>query len=341
MKKGYVMFAVLVALCGRVYADEIIFKDGEKLDGKITLLDAGKMSITTPVAGDVKADVTKISTFSTDGPITLQLSDGTTISRQIIADGNGQVQIGGMLGNSHINVADIAAINKPPSQWTGDIKFGGLIVRGNTQAETINFGLDVDRKTDADDLSFAASYLYGRTHDHTTGVTTTVSDNWQMDLKYQYNFTKKVYGFAEGVVSKDRLAFLDLRFNPSVGLGYKLIDKPNFTFYPEGGVAWVYETYTNGTPTRGDFSLKLAYHLTAKFNDKVSLIHDFSYYPSVERGSDFLVSTDIGVRSTMTTHFFTELKMSLDYDFEPGHRALKTNTRYELNIGYSFASLPG
>ena len=82
-------------------------------------------------------------------------------------------------------------------------------------------------------------------------------------------------------------------------------------------MAWVYEHYTNSTPTCEDVSLKLAYHLTAKFNDAVSLFHDLSYYPSIEDGSVFIVNTDLGIRAAMSKHFFTEFKFILDYDSTP------------------------
>jgi len=314
----------------------VVFKNGDKLTGKITSLGDGKLTIHTMEAGDVKVDAAQLQTFSTDAPITVRLSDGSTVVQKIDAADNGQVTIGGgLLGNQHVNVSNVEAINPPSAVWSGDIKFGGLLIRGNTSSETVNFGMDVARTTEKDVISFGASYLYGRTKDRTTGLHTTTADNWQADLKYEYNFTKKFYGFAEAAVSRDRLAFLDLRFNPSAGVGYRWFTKPNFTFATEGGIAWLYQHYTNSTPTREDVALKLAYHLTTKFNDYVSLLHDLEYFPSVENGSVFVVTTDLGLRAALTTHFFTEFKFVLDYDSQPAVGALKTNTRYELNVGYS------
>jgi putative salt-induced outer membrane protein YdiY len=314
----------------------VVFKNGDRLTGKITAIDDGKLIIKTPAAGDVKVATSEIQTFSTDDPVVVRLADGTTMTRKIDADQNGQVAIaGGLIGNQRINVTDIGAINPPPAVWTGDIKFGGLILRGNTSSESVNFGIDIKRKTEKDVISFDASYLYGRTKDRTTGVTTSTADNWNAAAKYEYNFTPRFYGFAEAAVSRDRLAFLDLRFNPSIGVGYRWFTKPNFNFDTEGGLAWVDEHYTNGTPTRDDISLKLAYHLLYKFNDVVSLTHDLTYYPSLENISHYIVNTDLGLRAAISTHFFTEFKFVLDYDSTPANGALHTNTRYELNVGYS------
>lgn len=336
------IFGGVVLLCLSavtvVLGDEIVFKNGDRLSGKITSLGDGKMVIQTAEAGDVKVDAAQVKSFSTDAPIELRLSDGTLLNRRVgPADGDGQVSLlGGLLGEQGVAIADIDAINPPTVQWLGDIKFGALLSRGNSSSETVSLGINLARKTERDALTFGASYLYGRTKNRLTGLRTTTADNWQTELKYEYNFTKKFYGFADALLSRDRLAFLDLRFNPAVGVGYRWVKDPDLTFATEGGIAWVYETYTNASPTRRDFSLKLAYHLTKKFNDHVALFHDVSYFPSVQDGRHFIANIDAGFRATLTKHFFTEFKAVLDYDSTPARGALKTNTRYELNAGYAF-----
>jgi putative salt-induced outer membrane protein YdiY len=335
MKKLCTIAAAVLALATFARADEVVMKNGDKLDGTIVNLDAGKITLKTAFAGDIKIDATQVSTLSTDNPINLKLADGTLINRKLSPDATGGVQVeGGLLGSSHLNVADISAINPAPVVWTGDIKFGGLLIRGNTQSDSINFGFDFDHKTDVDELSFTAAYLYGTTHDRTTAVSTTSAENWQTDLKYLHDLTKKIYAFADLQVSKDRIAFLDLRVAPSAGLGYRWFNKPDFTFSTEGGIAWIYQQYTNDTPHREDVSLVLSYHVTKSFNDSVSLFHNLSYYPSIQNGRNFLVDTDLGLHVALLKQLFTEFKVVLDYDSHPANGALKTDTRIELNLGY-------
>ncbi len=222
--KRFILAAVgMLAICGGLArADQVVLKNGDKLTGKITSLQDGKLTITTLEAGDVKLDAAQISTFSTDDPVSIQLADGTTTMTKVIADAPGEVQIGNaLLGNQKESVTNVTGINIPPAEWGGDIKFGGLVLRGNTYSDSINFAVDLSRTTKQDKIAFSAEYLYGRSKDNTTGLTTTTANTWNGDLKYDYNLTPKLYGFAEAQVGADQLAFYDLRFVPSAGVGYR------------------------------------------------------------------------------------------------------------------------
>jgi putative salt-induced outer membrane protein YdiY len=336
MSKFVLVLVTILGLTAAVAtADEVTLVNGDKLSGTIKSLADGKLTITTPEAGDVKIDASKIATFSTDAPIAIVLTDGSTVSQKVNADNAGGIDLaGGLLGNQHVKVSDIDTINVPPTVWAASVTFGGLLLRGNTFTNSINFGFDVSRTTKQDVMDFNGSYIYGTTKDRTTNVTTTSADSWTAEAKYEYNFTKKFYGFGDAQVSKDRLAFLDLQFIPSAGVGYRWFARDDLQFSTEGGIAWIYQKYDNGTPTREDAALRLAYHFNKNFNDKVSLFHDLTYNPSLDNINFYIVNTDIGIRSMMTTHFFGEFKFVLNYVSQPANNALHTDLQYQLNIGY-------
>jgi len=43
----------------------------------------------------------------------------------------------------------------------------------------------------------------------------------------------------------DEIADLNLRFTPSLGVGYQRFESPNFNLFTKAGVAWVYEDFKN------------------------------------------------------------------------------------------------
>jgi putative salt-induced outer membrane protein YdiY len=276
---------------------------------------------------------------STDGPVDLRLTDGTAERRKLSASSHGPGQVviadpNAIVPDLPTPLANISQVN-PPSPWSGSITAGALLIRGNTDSDSLNLGVNLVRTTTEDTLALNAAYLYGRTHDRTTGAVTTTADNWQIESRYDYNFTPRFYGFLDFLVRKDTVAFLDLRLVPSGGLGYKFVHRPDFTVTGEAGLAWVYERYTNDTPTKEDVSARLAYHINKKFNDTVSAFHNLEYLQSVQRGGNFLLNTDVGLHAQMTKHFFAEAKVTLDYDHNPAKGALRDEVFYAVNLGYN------
>src|SRR5437762_1285138 len=88
--------ALISLLCvAPSFGDEIIFRNGDRLTGTITGADAGKLNITTPVAGAISVPMDEVKTFSTDEPITLKMRDGNLITDKIAADGVGSITVRG------------------------------------------------------------------------------------------------------------------------------------------------------------------------------------------------------------------------------------------------------
>jgi putative salt-induced outer membrane protein YdiY len=325
--------AVMAGPVSSVKADQVTLNDGEQLTGSITSVDDGKMVFHSDIVGDVTIPMGKVRTFASDKPIDIHLSDGSVIPRQVLAAGPGEVALagGGVVAPQTISIGAIDQINPP--LFTGSILVGGTVTRGNTDTETLAAGIKLGYKMKAEQLSFGAEYDYGQ--QKVGGVSTTSVDHWDLDAKYQHYFSKKFYGYIEGEAAKDRIAFLDLRFDPSAGVGYNWFDTAPFKFSTEGGIAWLYEKYTNGTPTVEDAALKLAYHMSYDFNDKVSMFHDVTYVPSLDRGSRFLVNSDLGFHAKLNDKLFTELKAEWDYNSAPANGALKNDFRYIASIGYT------
>ncbi len=333
--------AALLLFAAPAVADVVVLKDGTRITGTIVSLVDGKMTVNSPAVGEVKVDVAEVDTFGSTEPLDLRLTDGSAVSRtvdeQVAGSGRVALEPNLLMPGQTLGVADVKQINPPAAALTGSIAAGGLFVRGNTQTDSLNLNVALAYTTEQDKVTFAGSYLYGRTRDRATGVETSTADNWQIEARNDYSITKPLYFFADLQLRKDRISDLDLRVVPSGGLGYIFVNDPNdVTFSTEAGIAWVYEQYTNATPTREDVSLHLAYHLTKKFNDKVSVFHDLEYLPSVENGRNFIVNTDLGVHAKLTKHFFTEAKVTLDFDSRPANGAEKTNVFYSIGVGYTF-----
>ena len=317
-------------------ADEVVFKNGDRLSGKIVSADGGKLVIDTAVAGKVTIDMANVKTFSTDAPVELRLKDGSTVKDALTSGDEGQVATrgSGNVAAQPLPIANIAKIN-PQEKWTGSLVAGALITRGNSDTDNINVGFDASRRREDDRITAAASYLYGKQKDPGTGDHTTTVDNWTLLGKYDYFLSEKMYLYALGKLEHDRIADLNLRVSPSAGVGYQWVETPQFNFSTEAGLGWVYEDFENDG-SDDHFAGRLAYHVDKKLNDKVSLFHDLEYLPSVEDISDFNMSADVGIKASLTEKMFTQFKVEWKYDATPAPGAEKNDLRYILGVGWQF-----
>src|SRR5256885_1000968 len=131
-----------IAICATTPArgDEIIFKNGDHLSGKIVGADGGKLTVKTSVAGEIKVDMKDVKSFSTEEPIELRLNDGSTIKDRVTASDEGTIATSGegTISVQTVALADVKKINPPPVKWSGALTAGGTLTRGNSQTDDLH-----------------------------------------------------------------------------------------------------------------------------------------------------------------------------------------------------------
>jgi hypothetical protein len=68
-----------------LWADEVRFKNGDRLSGQIVRVTEGKMVFKSAVAGEVTLNMADIQTFSSESPIEIHLKDGTVLHQPVTA----------------------------------------------------------------------------------------------------------------------------------------------------------------------------------------------------------------------------------------------------------------
>src|SRR4051812_37386929 len=265
--------ASLVSVCAS--ADEVRFKNGDKLTGTNLEVQGDKLKIKTAVAGPITVDLKDVDTFSTDAPAEVHLKDGTVVNQPLTAAPGGNIQPAaapaGAAAPAPIPLSQIENVNPGYNKWSGSLTIGGLLTRGNSDTTNVNIAADAVRRTQDDRFTLAGGYYFGRQKDPDTGTNDTTVDNWFASGKYDYFFTKKFYGYGLIRLDHDNIANLNLRVAPSIGVGYQWHEGPVWNFSTEAGVGWVFEDYETGDDDDHP-AARLAYHYDRKINDKVAFI---------------------------------------------------------------------
>ena len=336
-----IVLACLVLLAQMCLGDEINLKNGDRITGKIQHLVNGKLTIKADVAGPVTVDLSNIQTLSSDDPIEVNLKDETGFTQKVSSAEPGRFAIEGSesMKAQEFAVADIVSINppvKPIPKWTGDIAVGITSTHGNTKTEMISANANFAKRTEKDRSTVSTDYAQGTQRDKNTGEDVTIEDWWRAKGKYDYFFTKKMYGYLDGRYEKDAIAELDRRMIIGLGAGYQWIESDDMNFSSEFGLASLYEKFDNQTDSNSEITLQLGYNFDTKLRKNIKLVHDLTYYPSIDKFSDYYLTTTAGVRADFTETFFLTLKAMLNYDATPAIGAHKTDVKYFLGLGYRF-----
>jgi putative salt-induced outer membrane protein YdiY len=282
-------------------------------------------------------DLAKVKTFSTDEPIVIRFGD-TVITSKATAGPDGTIAAVTVPGAAPHAVAlkDITQINPSPPKWTGAVSANGLVTTGNSRTTTIGITADAVRRAERDRTTLGAGYLYGRQRNPDTDTDQTTVDSMFGFAKYDYFLLKKLYVFGSVRAERDRIADLDLRFVPSLGVGYQWFEGPTLNLATEAGVAWIYEDYRRRDST-SHFGARLAYHVDYKPHDVLLLFHNLEWLPSfADPVGDYNLNTDAGLRATIAGGLFSEVKVELRRDSTPAPGRDTNDVRYLMAIGYSF-----
>jgi putative salt-induced outer membrane protein YdiY len=338
-----VIIGVLLAagLWQAACADELVFKNGDKLNGKVVQFVDGKLVFDSNVAGSIKVDLSKIQTFKTDKDVEVHLTDGTTFNQVIVESNPGTFVIKGneTLKGQEIALDKVASINppkKPEPKWTGDISAGLAMSRGNTVTDTSNLSVNLTKRTEQDRTLLSGYYINGKQKDPATGKNITTEDSWWIKGEYNYFVSKKFFVYGDGRYERDAIAKLDRRVIIGGGGGYQWIESAKTNFSTQAGLASLYEKYTNNTDSRSALSAQLGYHFDKELYKNIKFINDLTCYPSLKKLSDYFLTTTAEIRFTVTEQIFTNFKVIYNYNTTPAEGSGKTDVKYLLGVGVKF-----
>ena len=324
-----------------LYADQVYLKNGDRLTGKIVSLTNGKMVLNSDLSGPVTIDLKNVRTLSSDVPIEIHLKDGTVLHQPVeAAEPNEFALKGGTpLQTQKVPLAEVAAINPPPvpkAKWTGSVSGAVGLTTGNTKTDSISGSASLGRRTEQDRITASGDIAKSSQTDRDTGIGRTTEDWWRLLGQYDYFFTKKFFGFANGRYEKDDIARLDRRVVVGGGGGYQWIESETTTFSTNLGLASLFEKYKNQAESNNALSLQAGYNFSRQLWKNTKLLNDLTWYPNLSDFSDFFLTSTGELRMNLTKNMFANLKIIYNYDATPAIGRGNTDVKYLLGVGLNF-----
>ncbi len=337
----YISMFCIAAFFSSVYADEIYLNNGDRLTGKIDKLLDGKLILQSQLAGTITIPLSNIRTFSSVASLKVHLKDGTVLHQRIIRSEADYFAIekSRTLQAQKIELSAIDTINppaKPLPRWKGNISAGYSSAHGNTNTDNVTASVNLKKRTEKDRTKISGDYAKSRQEDETTGKKEATEDWWKVKGNYDYFLTDKLFGFVDGSYEKDSIAELDRRVIFGGGAGYQWVESEAMNFSTRAGLASLYEKFDNQSSSNSELSAQFGYDFDTLLRENIKFIHSLTYYPSLEKFSDYFLTTSAEVQAELTEKTFTSFKVLFDYDKSPASGSGNTDVKYIWGIGASF-----
>ncbi|HLY08053.1 MAG TPA: DUF481 domain-containing protein [Planctomycetota bacterium] len=311
--------------------DEVKLKNGDRLTGKVTGLDGGKLTIETPETGVIKVDWSQIVSLKTEAPIKLKLATGETLEGKVSpgAEGRLKVESSGTAAPVEVDYPKVARINEPPTAWHGKLTAAGKATDGNTHNESFLIAGEGTRETDLDLFLVKAIFRYGQ-----TGQTLTERDSYGIG-KYEYKFTPGVYGYVSEELLSDTFKDISMESITSVGAGYVFLKQAAIDLSAEAGVAY-FSTNHNVAPddahlgARVSAFLRVALPLSFEFKDNFTIYPNFKDSQNYQARNEATLGTALGGGWDLLGGVITE------YYKKPSPGLGTTDDTYFVGLGYTF-----
>ncbi|PIE22269.1 MAG: hypothetical protein CSA62_13255 [Planctomycetota bacterium] len=320
--------SVLVALLAPVAkepADKLETTTGESFSGKLIGMANGQLNFESEAGGKILIPQGKVKSLTTDEVHEVVLKDGK--KSQIKFDAAGPEDFFG-----------ISAISpeEAPRPWEASAALGASQSFGNSEVTQIVLAANgLYRLQGQDRLSGEASWLYNEEKNMTTKQRNITQRRLAGAVQYDKFFNEQLYGFARVSAENDREQGLELRFQPSVGLGYQFFDTPVARLSAEAGLAWRYEDYRGAGPD-DSASVRVAVSYVRQLLDNLNYNLDAEWLPSLEDGNDHIVKMRNRLSSSLGGGFTAAFTWEFDHNSEPASGNKRNDHRFFLTVGVSF-----
>ena len=343
MKSAILAGLLIILFVSAVNADELLMKNGDRLQGTVISMSLGKLVFKTSYAGEISIKWDEIASLTTKEPLEAYLRNEKTLMGKIKINKDGALILQPSDGSPPVPIA-MAQVKtlehpKPPAGWefNGNVTAGVSKETGNTNNEKYKLIANATISKLPHEVKLYAEF-------HKEWAKKKLSkDNALGSATYKHFFTKKWFGFGNGTAQMDKFKDLDLLGNVAAGPGYQFYRSRELNLSAQIGPAYAYEKYTksqnflNGKSQRTYFAGYWALDFDMWFFDKFfQVFHHDDFLYDFGDSTNWTVRTRTGVRIPMVMKLFASFQFNYDYDNQPAHRKDKWDQSWVFGLGWAF-----
>jgi hypothetical protein len=330
------MLALLLA--APLLADTVDIKNGARIVGKITKIDAGSVVVDTDYAGTITIKQSQVTALSTDAPVAVRLASGTRFDGRMTAGAGGAIQIAGSDGTISTTVDKVAASWAAGAvdplvdrHWTYEASVDISGKTGNKEQVGSAADFRAALKTTQDLLVFYANY------NRQIVDGTKAADQLKVGIDYSNNFAGRYSWYARDEGGFDRVKDIELYNIAAAGLGFDIIKEPKRTMTGRVGLSFRYEGYKS--PLAADVKsagLDIGLNNDMEFGNS-KLVTRIAYIPAFEDFGNYRLTHETYYQIPLAHPAWKlRLGVSNDYNSQPPARVEKLDTAYFTRLVLSW-----
>jgi len=340
---GFLAAFLLLQTANPCRADEVVMKNGDRIQGTVVSLSQGKLVFKTLYAGQINISWDQVAKLTTDEPMEVSLGDDKTEIGKLTTSQAGDLVLKPEKGASPppLKMAQVKIMDrpKPPATWdfTGDVNAGASKETGNTNTEKYSLIGNLKVFKMPHSLKFYAEFNKEYSQSKLS------KDNWLGSATYERFLTKKWFLWGSAVAQMDQFKSLDLRANAAVGPGYQIWHTNRKNLSVKLGPGYTYEKFTKKMVDFGnvdnrkypsgywvlDFDMWFFQKLFQVFHHD-DLLYDF------QNAGNWKARTRTGIRFPLVSHLFTSFQFNYDFDNQPADGKDKYDQSWIFSIGWAF-----
>jgi len=319
-------------------ADELLMKDGSRLQGKVVKKEDGILEFETGFAGVIKVQWAEVSELHADEPVTVMLENNETVSAVTIRNMEEEILLEGEVGEpgSSIEPDQLAFINPAPwrlgagIRWTGRVNLALKTQRGNTDKDEFDMDAELGMRRKHDRFTLRGQFE----KDRNSGTVT--DENWKLDNKYDYFTSKKWYYGGRLGLEHDKFSDLDLRTVLGPHIGYQFFETATMNFNTDIGINYVDEDFIEA---EDDDYWALGWHVNFDrflIPGRIQFYHRHDGLQDFGDSSGLVINSWTGFRFPIYMGIVASTEAEIEYDGGAPDDVDKTDKTYRVKLGYQW-----
>ncbi len=296
------------------FAGQVTLKNGDHLSGTVVKSDGKNLVFKSELAGTVTIPWDAVTAISSSEALTVGLRDGQVavgpveaVDQSIVIDTKDAGKLTAAKSaivfvrskdEQAAHEAEIERYRHPSltDLWTGFVDLGLATAQGNARTSNVNVTANASRSTSRDKIDVNFMSLYASSN--VSGASLVTANAMRGGIRYNLNVSPSVLSFGSTELEYDEFQNLDLRFSPSGGFGWRIIDNERTMLNVLGGASLNREFFATGLNRTSGEGL-VGQEFTHKLSKIASVTQKFIMYPNLTRRGDYRMSFDASAVTTI------------------------------------------